>query len=75
MNNASNILSICASFGGMQMSYKYLFDSYKNLLTKYDRGEIKDGIRYLMNIENKEETINLIKNIPQFRDTNKAHQG
>ena len=61
MNNASNKLSICTSFGGMQMSYKYLFDSYRDLLTKYDRGEIKDGIRYLMNTENKEETINLIK--------------
>ena len=61
MNNTSNKLSICTSFGGMQMSYKYLFDSYKNVLAKYNTGESKDGIRYLLNIENKEESINLIK--------------
>ena len=71
----SNKLSICTSFGGMQMNYKYLFDSYRDLLTRYHRGEIKDGIRYLMNIENKERKHKLNQDIPQFRDTNKAHQG
>jgi two-component system, OmpR family, sensor histidine kinase VicK len=61
MNNSSNKLSICTSIGGMQMSYKYLFDSYKNILAKYNTGESKEGIRYLLNIENKEESTNLIK--------------
>jgi two-component system, OmpR family, sensor histidine kinase VicK len=61
MNNSSNKLSIYTSIGGMQMSYKYLFDSYKNILAKYNTGESKEGIRYLLNIENKEESINLIK--------------
>ncbi len=33
-NNAANKLSICTGFGGMQMSYNYLFDSYKNVVDK-----------------------------------------
>jgi hypothetical protein len=28
-NNAASKLSICTGFGGMQMSYNYLFDLYK----------------------------------------------
>nr|MDQ6865397.1 hypothetical protein [Thermoproteota archaeon] len=30
LNNSSTRLSVCSAFGGMQMSYKYLFDSYMN---------------------------------------------
>lgn len=31
-NNAADKLSICTGSGGMQMSYNYLFDSYKNVV-------------------------------------------
>jgi two-component system, OmpR family, sensor histidine kinase VicK len=62
-NNAAKKLSICTSLGGMQMSYNYLFDSYKNVVDKYKIGESKEGMRWLMNIEDKkeEESISLVK--------------
>jgi two-component system, OmpR family, sensor histidine kinase VicK len=61
-NNAAKKLSICTSLGGMQMSYNYLFDSYKNVVDKYKNGESKEGMRWLMNIEDKkEEGISLVK--------------
>jgi signal transduction histidine kinase len=59
-NNAAKKLSICTSFGGMQMSYNYLFDSYKNVVDKYKKGESKEGLRWLTNIDTK-ETANLVK--------------
>src|SRR5205085_7950203 len=31
LNNSADRLSICSAFGGMQMSYKYFFDSYKRI--------------------------------------------
>src|SRR5947199_10404004 len=34
LNNSADKLSICSTFGGMQMSYNYLFDSYKNVVDK-----------------------------------------
>ncbi|MFY9871539.1 MAG: hypothetical protein WAK17_17630 [Candidatus Nitrosopolaris sp.] len=43
-NNSANKLSICSTFGGMQMGYNHLFDSYKNVLDKHRRGESKDGL-------------------------------
>jgi len=60
LNNAANKLSICTSFGGMQMSYNYLFDTYKNLIEKHRKGNSKDGLRWLMNIDNK-ESISLVR--------------
>ncbi|MGC1931841.1 MAG: HAMP domain-containing sensor histidine kinase [Candidatus Nitrosopolaris sp.] len=59
LNNRANKLSICSSLGGMQMSYNYLFDSYKNVLDKYRRGESKDGIRWIINID--KESLDLVK--------------
>ena len=59
LNNAGNKLSICTSFGGMQMSYNYLFDSYIKVLDKYKKGESKEGMRWLMNIDR--ESIKLVK--------------
>ena len=58
-NNAGNKLSICTSFGGMQMSYNYMFDSYKKIVDKYKKGESKEGMRWLMNIDRK--SIKLVK--------------
>jgi two-component system, OmpR family, sensor histidine kinase VicK len=60
-NNAAKKLSICTTFGGMQMSYSYLFDSYKNVVEKYKKGESKEGMRWLMNIEDNKENLSLVK--------------
>ena len=57
-NNAANKLSICTGFDGMQMSYNYLFDSYKNVVDKSkkqvkEEGEKEErlGLRWITNIE------------------------
>ena len=47
-NNAANHLSICTAIGGIQMSYHYLFDSYRNVVDKYKKGESKEGLRWLL---------------------------
>jgi two-component system, OmpR family, sensor histidine kinase VicK len=49
LNNSANKLSICSGFGGMQLSYKYFFDSYKEIL--YKSGEAHDGLRRIINID------------------------
>src|SRR5689334_20114710 len=54
LNNAANKLSICTGFGGMQMSYNYLFDSYKNIGDKSKKkgggGQEEDsGLRWITN--------------------------
>src|SRR5215469_5806933 len=56
-NNSSTRLSICSAFGGMQMSYKYLFDSYVNVLDKHQKGE-GEGIRWITHID--KENLNLV---------------
>lgn len=48
LNNSANKLSICSGFGGMQLSYKYFFDSYKEILYK---SEVHDGLRWIINID------------------------
>ena len=58
-NNNANKLSICSTFGGMQMSYNYLFNSYKNVIDKHRRGESKEGMRWIINID--KESIDLVK--------------
>jgi two-component system sensor histidine kinase VicK len=59
-NRAANQLSICTEIGGMQMSYNYLFDSYKTVVDKHGKGESKEGLRWLTNIDDK-ESANLIQ--------------
>jgi two-component system, OmpR family, sensor histidine kinase VicK len=51
-NNAATNLSICTGFGGMQMSYNYLFDSYKNVVDK-SKKKVKEGsrMRWITNID------------------------
>jgi signal transduction histidine kinase len=51
-------LSVCSGFGGMQMSYKYLFDSFKNVVDKHQKGE-GEGMRWIININ--KENLNLVK--------------
>jgi two-component system, OmpR family, sensor histidine kinase VicK len=57
-NNSANKLSICSAFGGMQMSYDLLFDSYEKVIAKYRKGE-SEGIRWIINID--KESIPLVK--------------
>jgi hypothetical protein len=42
-NNAARKLSIYTTLGGMQMSYNYLFDSYKNVIDRHKKGESERG--------------------------------
>src|SRR5215467_12458250 len=58
LNYSSNRLSVCSAIGGMQMGYKYLFDSYMNIVDKYRKGEGK-GMRWNINID--KENLNLVK--------------
>ncbi len=58
INYSSTRLSVCAAFGGMQMSYKYLFDSYMYLVDKHQKGE-GEGMRWIINID--KENLNLVK--------------
>ncbi|HYT45593.1 MAG TPA: hypothetical protein VEP90_24930, partial [Methylomirabilota bacterium] len=59
LNNSSNKLSICSTFGGMQMSYNYLFDSYNKVVDKHRRGDSKEGMRWIINID--KESLDLVK--------------
>ncbi|HYY49448.1 MAG TPA: HAMP domain-containing sensor histidine kinase [Nitrososphaeraceae archaeon] len=63
-NNAADKLSICTEFGGMQMSYNYLFDSYKNVVEKSkEKGQGENGqgygLRWITNIE--KDSTSLVK--------------
>ena len=56
LNNSADRLSICSAFGGMQMSYKYFFDSYKRIAERNKRidnigGGNDDGLRWTINID------------------------
>src|SRR5215831_15968728 len=51
-------LSVCSGFDGMQMSYKYLFDSYVTILDKHQKGEGEE-IRLITNID--KESLDLVK--------------
>jgi two-component system, OmpR family, sensor histidine kinase VicK len=68
-NNAANNLSICTGFGGMQMSYNYLFDSYMNVVDKAKKngGAKEDSVlRWITNIDR--ASLNLVK---KFSSRNK----
>ena len=53
LNNSASRLSICSAFGGMQMSYKYFFDTYKKIVED-------EGMKCIVNI-NKKDSIGLVK--------------
>ena len=46
LNNRAGHLSICSSLGGMQMSYKFFLDTYKDMIDKFRKKEQfnKDGL-------------------------------
>jgi signal transduction histidine kinase len=50
INERSNEMCICATAGGIQFTYNYLFEVTNKLLEKYKRGEHK-GIKYISNID------------------------
>ena len=53
LNNSASRLAICSVFGGMQMSYKYFFDTYKKIVEN-------EGMKCIVNI-NKKDSIGLVK--------------
>jgi signal transduction histidine kinase len=58
-NNSANKLSICTGFGGMQMTYNYLFDSYKSIVDKHQKeGGEGDGLRWITSVN--KESLNLV---------------
>src|SRR5215469_15817885 len=57
-NNRATKLSICSAFGGMQMTYKYLFDTFLDIVEKYKRGE-GEGMRWIINID--KDNLDLVK--------------
>ena len=57
LNSSSTRLSICCEYGGMQMGYKHLFDSYLNIVGRHQKGE-GEGMRWIININ--KENINLV---------------
>ena len=66
MNNAANKLSICTGFGGMQMSYNYLFDSFKNVVNKSKKKRAQEedfGLRWITNLDR--NSLNLVKKFLQ----------
>jgi hypothetical protein len=62
-NSNANELSICTTIGGLEMSYNYLLDSYKNILKKYSEGANK-GLRIVLNMDRK--SIYLVKKFLDF---------
>jgi len=65
-NNTANKLSICTGFGGMQMSYNYLFDSYKNVVDKSKKKEgaqEDSGLRWITKLDG--VSLNLVKKFLQ----------
>ncbi|HEY6885937.1 MAG TPA: HAMP domain-containing sensor histidine kinase, partial [Nitrososphaeraceae archaeon] len=61
LNNSAEKLSICSGFVGMQMSYSYFFDSYKNLIDRCGNGEQAefDRLRWIINVD--QDSIKLVK--------------
>ena len=57
-NNRATKLSICSAVGGMQMTYKYLFDTFLDIVEKYKKGE-GEGMRWIINID--KDNLDLVK--------------
>ena len=57
-NNSASKLSVCSCFGGIQMSYNFLFDSFEKVIDKHRKGE-SEGIRWIISID--KESIPLVK--------------
>ena len=65
LNNSANKLSICSALGGMQMSYNYFFDTYKNIIDRYRKEKrYDDGVRWIINID--KDSMNLVQIFTKF---------
>jgi hypothetical protein len=65
LNNSANKLSICSALGGMQMSYNYFFDTYKNIIDRYRKEKrYHDGVKWIINID--KDSIYLVKIFTKF---------
>src|SRR5215813_12758913 len=58
LDYSSTRLAVCSGFGGMQMSYKYFFDLYMNIVDKYRKGE-GEGLRWAIHID--KQNLDLVK--------------
>ncbi|MGA9149426.1 MAG: ATP-binding protein [Candidatus Nitrosopolaris sp.] len=58
LNYNSTRLYVCSGFGGMQMSYKYFFDSYMNIVDRQRKGE-GNGMRWIIYID--KDNLDLVK--------------
>ncbi|HJT84701.1 MAG TPA: HAMP domain-containing sensor histidine kinase [Nitrososphaeraceae archaeon] len=59
MVETSSSLLIVSSYGGMQLIYNNFLNHYKRFLDKYKKGESKEGIKWICNIE--KENLELVK--------------
>jgi two-component system, OmpR family, sensor histidine kinase VicK len=63
LNNRADHLSICSSLGGMEMSYRLFFDTYRNIVNKFGEEEGKEGefnrLRWIINVD--KDSIKLVK--------------
>src|SRR5690606_24434623 len=56
-------LSICSSLGGLELtnSNRQIFDCFVNLVSRCKEDKVNDGVRWIINIDNNDETIRLAK--------------
>jgi signal transduction histidine kinase len=56
-------VSICSLITGLELvnNNKQLLDCFENLILRYKEGKVKYGVRWILNIENNKEKIDLVK--------------
>lgn len=59
LNNRADHLSICSSLGGMQMSYKFFLDTYRDMVSKYRKKKQFNKLRWIIDVD--KDSTQLIK--------------
>src|SRR5690348_13994786 len=62
LNTRADHLSICSSLGGMQMSYNFFLDTYKQIIDKFRKKEERNETnrpRWIINID--KDSMKLVK--------------
>ena len=59
LNNRADHLSICSSLGGMQMSYKFFLDTFKDMIDKFRKKEQFNKPRWIISVD--EDSLDLVK--------------
>jgi signal transduction histidine kinase len=63
LNDRANRLSICSGLGGMQMSYHFFYDTYRNFVERYQKEEKEKkkstGLRWIIEINR--DSVKLVK--------------